>query len=286
MNPILKWCGIVLGALAGLIVIAIGYVAIASQIMLDKTNPVQTKAFHAPITAEAIARGAHLVTISGCISCHEDNLAGGLISGMPPDVPSSVLYARNLHLLAKSFSDTDFERAIRHGVRPDGKDVILMPSDIYSNFSDDEVASIIAYLRSLKPLGALTPEPRFGLVIRTLLVLGVLNSPENKPPLDLGPRYERGRHLGLIACAECHMTDFHGAPNNSFVPAPDLTLVAGYDRSDFFKLMRTGKAAGNREVGIMSRTARHRFTHLTDDEINAIYDYLFARGNKLTSGTN
>jgi cytochrome c553 len=171
-------------------------------------------------------------------------------------------------------------------VRPDGKHVILMPSEIYSNFNDDEVGSIIAYLRSLKPIGAPTPEPSFGLFVRTGIVLGVFKTPPNKPPLDVGPQYERGRHLGLIACAECHMTDFHGQPKNSFIPAPDLSLVASYERGDFFKLMRTGKAAGNRELGMMSQTARHRFTHFTDDEINAIYDYLVARGNKLTSAAN
>jgi len=45
---------------------------------------------------------------------------------------------------------------------------------------------------------------------------------------------------------------------------------------------RTGKAAGNRELPLMSTVARVRFRHFSDGELNAIYDYLAARGRKLT----
>ena len=46
--------------------------------------------------------------------------------------------------------------------------------------------------------------------------------------------------------------------------------------------MRTGKAAGGRELKFMSPTARTRFAHFSDDEIAALYDYLAARGEKLS----
>jgi len=61
---------------------------------------------------------------------------------------------------------------------------------------------------------------------------------------------------------------------------PDF--VASYDRATFLNFMHTGKAAGNRELAMMSAAARVRFSHFTDDDLNAIYDYLFARGKKLT----
>jgi hypothetical protein len=48
--------------------------------------------------------------------------------------------------------------------------------------------------------------------------------------------------------------------------------VVSYERADFVKLMRTGKAAGNRELPLMSATARARFRHFSDDELNAVYD--------------
>jgi hypothetical protein len=38
--------------------------------------------------------------------------------------------------------------------------------------------------------------------------------------------------------------------------------------------LRTGVAAGDREVSLMSEVARGRYSHLTDEEIEAIYQYL------------
>ena len=58
--------------------------------------------------------------------------------------------------------------------------------------------------------------------------------------------------------------------------------MASYDRGDFLKFMHTGKAAGNRELHMMSTVARVRMSKLTDAELNALYDYLAARGRKLT----
>ena len=55
-------------------------------------------------------------------------------------------------------------------------------------------------------------------------------------------------------------------------------MVAAYEASDFQRLLRTGKAAGNREVSLMSEVARGRYRHLTDAEVEAIYRYLQAVG--------
>jgi cytochrome c553 len=106
--------------------------------------------------------------------------------------------------------------------------------------------------------------------------------PLQKPALELGQKYERGRHLAMTACGECHTTELHGEiPPQPHHP-PDLSIVAAYERADFLKFMRTGKAAGNRELPMMSAVARVRISHLGDADLNALYDYLVARGRKLT----
>lgn len=53
-------------------------------------------------------------------------------------------------------------------------------------------------------------------------------------------------------------------------------------RSDFLNFMHTGKAMGNRELRMMSAVARVRIGHLTDTDLNALYDCLAARGRKLS----
>jgi hypothetical protein len=51
-------------------------------------------------------------------------------------------------------------------------------------------------------------------------------------------------------------------------------MVAGYEPELFRRLLRTGIAAGDREVSLMSEVARGRYKHLTDAELNAVYRYL------------
>jgi cytochrome c553 len=88
----------------------------------------------------------------------------------------------------------------------------------------------------------------------------------------------------MTACGECHTTALTGeVPPQPHHP-PDLSIVASYERADFLKFMHTGKAAGNRELPMMSAVARVRISHLSDADMNALYDYLAARGKKLTGG--
>jgi cytochrome c553 len=88
----------------------------------------------------------------------------------------------------------------------------------------------------------------------------------------------------MAACGECHATALVGeVPPQPHHP-PDLSIVASYERADFMKFMHTGKAAGNRELRMMSAVARVRISHLSDADLNALYDYLLARGKKVTGG--
>jgi mono/diheme cytochrome c family protein len=124
--------------------------------------------------------------------------------------------------------------------------------------------------------------------VRALLATGKVKTvadslSDGAPPLDLGPRYAPGRHLARAICAACHGSDLAGMPPGSFHPTPDLLIAAAYTRADFHTLMRSGKAVGGREVDLMSRTARANFSAFTDAEVDAIYDYLVARGAALAS---
>jgi cytochrome c553 len=283
MNSVLKWTGIVAALLAGLLVLAIVCVLIASQLMLDRTYAKRPSTVHATVAPEAVAQGAHLVVVATCTDCHGKGMTG---TRLP--VPGSTVYAPNLTIETAALSDADIDRAIRQGLRPDGKSVLVMPSHGYASFSDEEVAAIIAYLRSLKPQGTARPDRRLGLVMRAVLVGGILKleaaqfADPTPPPVDLGARHEKGMHLAQVICSQCHGVNLGGTPKDP-VPAPDLLVVAAYDLGGFRTLMRTGKAVGGRDTGLMSRTARGNLSSLTDDEIDAIYDYLAARAQALTT---
>jgi cytochrome c553 len=282
VKRIWKWAAIGLGAVAALALAALLVVYVRSDAIITKRYPVPASNLHASSDAQSIARGKHMAFAYGCADCHTHSLQGALI----PDFGAT---SRNLTRLAATFSDADFDRAVRHGLRPDGTSVAeYMPSDSFRYMSDREMADIIAYIRSLTPSGADIPFPSYGWKARIGMLKGEAHMDQfwfgiQKPALSLGPKYETGRRLAMTACGECHMTPLTGAP--AMVPPPrppDLSIVASYERRDFLKLMHTGKAAGNRELPMMSAVARARFSHFSDDELDAIYDYLAARGRKLT----
>jgi cytochrome c553 len=108
--------------------------------------------------------------------------------------------------------------------------------------------------------------------------------PLQTPALDLGAPYVRGRQIAMTACGECHGTTLEGQTISPDHRPPNLSIVAAYARADFLKFMHTGKAIGNRELSMMSAVARVRVSHLSDADLNALYDYLAARGTKLTGG--
>jgi len=55
---------------------------------------------------------------------------------------------------------------------------------------------------------------------------------------------------------------------------PDLIIAASYSKEDFFKLIRTGVALGNRKLGLMSEVTKNYLSYMNDKEIESIYEYL------------
>ena len=280
MRATRQWILGAFGLAVGLVVLGvIGLVVLPrSRAILDARHPAAPSAVHAVSSPQAVARGAHLVVVLDCIACHGKSLAGGLMS-----LSSSAIYAPNLTLVSKTRSDAELDRAVRQGLRPDGRSELAMPSQVYAGLTDDEVAAIIAYLRSLPPKGANLAQPAPGLMLRVNLATGALKTEaariaEAKPPIEAGPRFEGGRHLAATACGQCHGTDLRGGSGS---PGPDLTVQGYYDRAQFHTLMRTGVGVSE-NLELMSETASTSFSHFTDAEIDAIYDYLVARDRLLS----
>ena len=84
--------------------------------------------------------------------------------------------------------------------------------------------------------------------------------------------------LALTTCNECHGLTLQADSPFDDETAPSLVaVIAGYDEATFTKLMRTGKAIGDRELEMMSGVARGRFVHLRDDEVRDLFAYLKSR---------
>lgn len=267
-----------------IVVLAIGAVLAlyaGSEWLIRRPHEAALRPLVVPTGEAAIAEGRRLATIRGCNDgCHGKGVSGGKFFEGPWYYGGMV--APDLTRVAATHSDSELERVIRQGVRQDGRSTFGMPSSMFFHMTDADLGYIIAFLRSL-PLGdGPQTEIRFGPIARLELLMkphyAYATEIERDAPwataAELSGPQGRGRYLALTVCTECHGMELKGSDDGS---TPDLIAVGAYGRADFERLMRTGIAVGERELGLMTEVARIRFARMHDDEVQALYDYLSAR---------
>ena len=85
MKKLLKWIGIGLGSLLGLVIIAGLALFLLGRSRLNRTYTLETQMVTIPADEAALARGQHLVTaVVGCVDCHGPNLGGEVFIDAPP----------------------------------------------------------------------------------------------------------------------------------------------------------------------------------------------------------
>jgi len=172
MKKFFKWVGIILGSLLGLIIVLLTVLSLVGGARLNRTYDVQAENFAIPTDAESIAAGKHWAKAI-CIGCHEPDLSGGPFF----EAPFGYFDAANLTSgqggLGASYSDEDWIRSLRHGLRPDGTPVLLMPSHSFWYFSDEDLGELIAYIKSLPPVDQGIREPSLNILGKALLATGM-----------------------------------------------------------------------------------------------------------------
>jgi mono/diheme cytochrome c family protein len=229
-------------------------------------------------SADNRQHGERLARVLGCIGCHGEGLTGEDWS----EPGFGRLWTANLTRSATRYTDEQLAQVIRDGARPGGRELWEMPSHLFTQLAPAEMDALILFVRSKAPTGEVHPEPAFEEGARREVAAGTFRSSRSQVqengsrwPPDAGPEHALGRYIVRATCAECHGLDLRGGrPNPQATPRPDLRMVAAYDPAQFTRLLRTGMAAGNREIGLMSGVARGRYRHFTNAEIAAVYRYL------------
>ena len=250
-------------------------------------------------TPERLARGRYLSqSLLGCESCHSPKdwsqhgaptLPGAELVGqaMPiPGFPGSIV-APNLtpdpETGSGNWTDDQMARAIREGIKHD--DTILfpmMPYSAYKELSDEDVASIVVYLRSMRPVRNPLPPTRINFPVNYLVrsaaepVLQPVPGPSSSDPLA------RGKYMVHLGCG-CHSINDNlgyaggerlAGPWGDVVSAnitPDPSGISYYSEATFVTALRTGYVGARKLNSIMPFG---QFKELTDDDLKAIFAYL------------
>lgn len=292
MRKVLKWIGIVLGGLVGLLVVAFIVLYIVGGAMWNRIHgnydvPVET--IPIPTDQASIARGEHIATTHYCRVCHTPALSGqseAIPALITMSIPNLTAGAGGV---GATNTDADWVRAIRHGVGHDGRGLVLMPARAFYYLSDEDLGALIAYLKSLPPVDNELPGTNLGPVGRVMLVLGQL-PPEAMPDVIVidhdGPRpvapepgvtVEYGEYLAHI-CTVCHGANLNGqtirSEGSDYVA---LNLTPGgelgfWSEEDFFATLRTGVTPSGRQL--IEVMPWKYFGQMTDDELRAVWLYL------------
>jgi len=233
-----------------------------------------------------IERGRHLVTAVGnCVECHGEDLGGRVFMDAPPALVSASNLTAGRGGIGATYSDGDYARAIRHGIRPDGTSLIIMPSESFTYFNDGDLTAIISYLRTVAPVDRELPPTKVRPLGRFLLGAGLMPmlaaeltpSVTTRASVTPAPTAEYGAYLAEVGgCRACHNPDLSGgkviAPGTP--PSANLTPagIGSWTEADFVRALREGKRPDGSAI---NEIMPWRFAgRMTDDELHALWLYL------------
>lgn len=272
MKKFFKWIGIVLGGLVGLTLLAGLVLYPIGMKKLTKTYPnITVESVSIATDAEAIARGKHVSVIWACTKCHGEDLSGRLLTNDPIEeiIPTfGSIQAPNLTSgkggIAMSYTDTDWIRAIRHGVMQDSQVEIFMFD--YSTMSDQDLGDLIAYLKQIPSVDTNYPEMSYGPIIPIVPAIGlftpaaeVINHDAPRPAEPApGATKEYGGYLSSI-CTGCHGKGIANA------------VKKNWKQEDFIRTFNTGVLPDGKQLGptMSSKT----FREMNDMELAALWLY-------------
>lgn len=249
-----------------------------------------------------IERGRKLATLADCTACHTRKDGGKpFAGGRPIETPFGIIVSPNItpdqETGIGNWSDDDFDKAVRHGIRRDGGRLYpAMPYAYYTKMSHDDVKAIRAYLATVPAVHneVETNQLPFPFSIRWSMHVWdwlFFTPGEFKPDPAKSAAWNRGAYLveGPGHCGACHTPkNFLGGDEASktlqggqvqgwFAPniTNDKTRGLGtISVDDLVTLLKTGHNRITTVTGPMAEEIEDSSSFFNDGDLKAIATYL------------
>ena len=300
-----RMAGIVVLLIAALLGLAITFTVGWRPFIGPKARPLTDRKFEA--TPARLERGRYLTEdLLGCFDCHGQHdwtkhdppLVAGTrgagwevtLDGLPGRVVAPNITS-DAETGAGAWTDDQLARAIREGIGHDGR--ALFPFMGYPDFkhlSDEDLASVVVYLRTLPPIRHALPETDLVFPVKYLIRSAPEPITAPVPAPDLSTPAKRGEYLVTVAgCTDCHTQQVKGQPLKGLEFAggfvlkgpwgevaganitPDASGISYYDEAQFVQVIRTGYVKARKLSQIMPWW---HYRDLTDEDLKAIFAYL------------
>ncbi len=300
MNRKFKFVAVILAVLvviAGLAAVAVNKI---SASVAHRIVEVSVIAVPYDTNPEALVRGKHLFESRGCSECHGADGNGKVMlnesNGLYIKTPN---ITTGEHGATAKYGEVDWVRTIRHGVKPSGQPVFLMPSEDFNRLTDADLAALVAYVRSLPAGDGTGAVIKLPLVLKALYAFGKIKDAAAKidhslppsTPIPEGATPEYGAYVANM-CRGCHGEGFSGGriPGSPphWPPAANLTpgegsAIARYSNVEAFRnMLRTGVRPDGAAVNTVMPFAS--LNKLSDVEIEAVFAYLKTLPPKAAGG--
>lgn len=277
-------------ALSLLILVGLGLYGLGWY-RLNRTYDIQPRMPLITDDPASVQEGQRIFRYRGCEACHGEDL-GGLVYMDNPAIGQVITpnLTSGAGGIGEQRTDLDLVRAIRHGVGPDGKPLLFMPSTEFYYLSDQDLGAVLAYIRSLPPVEnqpAVSQLSPTGFVIMNLtreitFLPAELIPHDQAPPAvpDAGATSQYGEYLAL-SCPVCHGLGLSGGEIPGFPPewpaAGNLTPGRGsrlpsWGEDGFIDFIRDGEKHGRAVTSAYMPWTSYRY--MTDLELAAVYAYL------------
>ena len=237
----------------------------------------------------AVERGKYLYASRGCVDCHGANGGGRVFVDNGSDLR---IKGPNITTgpggVVSAYQPLDWVHALRHGVAPGGRPLMVMPSEDYNRLTDADLASLVAYVRSLPPVAGTGAEVRLPLPARVLYGFGAIQDAAAKidhtlapaAPVSEGVNLQHGAYVANM-CLGCHGPQLTGGRIPGGPPdwpaAANLTPVAtsgmaAYAEPEaFMKMLKTGKRSDGSTIQVMPFES---LREMSETDMRALHLYL------------
>ena len=274
-----------LGSIVAFVAVAYLVIYINMRMRITTAYDVNPEAIHVSYDSASIAEGARLVGTRACNDCHNPDFGGRVLLDDPMIGRISTRnITRGKGGLPDDFDESDWVMAIKHGLDQQKKPLIFMPANEFSQMSERDIASIIAYMSTVPPVDREDSPIEIGplgYVLGIFDVIPVIPAEKTNHTSRFAPEVSPtetlayGKYLAVV-CTNCHGPELKGRgpmiPGG--LPIPDLTTTgqAGkWSHGDFIKTLRTGiRPNGSSLADDMPWKMTLSFT---EEELTAIHTY-------------
>ena len=287
-----KWVKRTSYALVALVVIGVATVVVGKaagerKLVRKITVPVTAVAVRAD--PAQVEQGRYLFSTRGCADCHGANGAGKTVIKDGPMLVVSPNITTGANSVTTAYRIEDWVRTVRHGVKPNGTPIMIMPSEDYNRLTDDDMAAVIAYVRQLPPAAGNESVIQLPTPVKVLYAFGAVQDAAEKidhnlpspTPVAAIVSVEHGAYVANT-CMGCHGARLSGgkipgAPPTwpataNLTPGKGSVMARYATPALFMATLRSGRRPDGSEIStVMPFTS---LKQMNDTDVLALYAFL------------